>query len=296
MTRLIAPRIGQLFLMSSTDRKVIKLSKAGSEESDLASELFHRINRVIPENQDLVCVQPTMLAGQAIEIMCERGFSQLPVLQGTRVLGVFSFRSFSKVSARLTSQQMRQDDVVPGELRVDEFLENWDFVCTGDEWRPVLERLDTSDGLLVGNKDKLIGVLSPMDLLRYLDNIASPYVMISEIEMSLRALIRAVINEKELPDIADRSLAHDYNRQSRNIPHTLEEMTFENYRSILSRKENWAFFEDILGDNRKYISARLSRVKSIRNDLFHLKRELTVSDHEAISNFRDWLLNKTEQI
>ncbi|MDC0133867.1 hypothetical protein N8137_03865 [Porticoccaceae bacterium] len=282
--------------MSSTDLKVIKLSKAGSEESDLASELFHRINRVIPENQDLVCVQPTMLAGQAIKIMCEMGFSQLPVLQGTKVLGVFSFRSFSKVSARLTSDEMRQGGVVPGELRVDEFLESWEFVSTGDEWRPVIERLDRSDGLLVGSKDKLLGVLSPMDLLRYLDNIASPYVMISEIEMSLRALIRTVINEDMFPVIANRTLAGAYNSPSQEIPHTLEQMTFENYRSILSSRENWEFFENILGDNRKYISARLSLVISIRNDLFHLKRELTVSDHETISNFRDWLLNKTEQI
>ena len=73
-------------------------------------------------------------------------------------------------------------------------------------------------------------------------------------------------------------------------------MSFEDYRSIISRRDNWRFFEDILGTVRKRVSGQLSRVRAIRNDLFHLKRALTIDDHETISNFRNWLLNKTEQI
>ena len=200
--------------MSSTDVKLINLAEAKKGgELDLASELFHRINRVIPEDQELVFVKPTMLAGEAIQMMLDKGFSQLPVVQGTRVLGVFSYRSFSKVAAHTKLNEMHREGVATGELQVDEFLEQWDFVSINDEWRPVFGRLDATDGLLVGSKDKLIGILSPMDLLRYLDNIASPYVMISEIEMSLRALIRVAIDEDELAMIAEQSLAHAYPTQ-----------------------------------------------------------------------------------
>ena len=281
--------------MNATYLKSISLAEAKKKvELDLASELFHRINRVIPENQKLACVPPTILAGEAIHMMLEKGFSQLPVVQGTRVLGVFSYRSFSKISAQTSLNEMQREGVAPRDLQVDEFLEQWDFVSIMDEWRPVFGRLDAADGLLVGSKDNLIGVLSPMDLLRYLDNIASPYVMISEIEMSLRALIRVAIDEDQLAMIAEQSLAHAYSTQ--NIPQMLEQMTFEDYRSIISRGDNWRFFGDILGTHRKRISGHLRRVGAIRNDLFHLKRALTIDDHETISNFRNWLLNKTEQI
>jgi len=45
--------------------------------------------------------------------------------------------------------------------------------------------------VLVGHKESLEGILTPMDVLLYLRDIASPFVMLAEIEMSSDALSRA---------------------------------------------------------------------------------------------------------
>jgi hypothetical protein len=65
-------------------------------EFELISELFHRINRVIPLDQLLVSVSPDTPVVEAIRLMQKRGFSQLPVIEGTELLGVFSYRSLGE--------------------------------------------------------------------------------------------------------------------------------------------------------------------------------------------------------
>src|SRR2546423_1102439 len=81
----------------------------------------------------------------------------------------------------------------------------------------------------------------------------------------------------------------------RGVPETLEDMTFENYRSLISHGETWPRFENLLGGTRTRTSGKLKEISAIRNDLFHFKREITVQDHQTLSAHRDWLLSKIKQ-
>jgi CBS domain-containing protein len=67
-----------------------------SRELDLVSDLFHRINRIIPENQHLLVIPPDTSVPEAVILMHSHGYSQVPVVAGGEVLGVFSYRSFSE--------------------------------------------------------------------------------------------------------------------------------------------------------------------------------------------------------
>lgn len=53
------------------------------------------VDEVLPEEQELITVDPRTTVSAAIEIMRENSFSALPVIQDRRVVGVFSFRSFA---------------------------------------------------------------------------------------------------------------------------------------------------------------------------------------------------------
>jgi hypothetical protein len=108
-----------------------------TDELDLASELFHRINRIIPENQELLVVPPNCLVRDAVDLMRKHGYSQVPVVQNKQVLGVFSYRSFAKEAAITTLDALKSQGCAPGDLAVDEFLEQF-RVCKcngGDEPR-----------------------------------------------------------------------------------------------------------------------------------------------------------------
>ena len=166
-------------MKTTSPRLALIDGSASIDRLDLASELFHRINRVIPEDQALFHLAPTCTAKHALSIMEQNGYSQVPVLSDDGlVLGVFSYRSFSKTASRLTLEELKEGSWTPGELSIDECMETWDYASVTEEWSRAFDRLDKDGGLLIGSRDNLVAILSPMDLLRYLNKLASPFVWI----------------------------------------------------------------------------------------------------------------------
>ena len=263
-------------------------------ELDLVSELFHRINRIIPENQKLLIFSPQQRVCDAVGAMRRCGYSQVPVVENGEVLGVFSYRSFAKEVASLSFSEFKTQGCAPGELTVDDFLEKFDFASVTEDMNRVFDSMDRDNGVLIGSPDRLIGILAPMDLLRYLYKVANPFVMISEIELAIRAIIRLCLDDVQLAYAARRTLSSVY-RSEKDIPESLEEMTFDNYRSLISFGEMWPNFAPKLGGNKTRVNAKLLEISKLRNDLLHFKREITVLDHEILSTHRDWFLSKIKQ-
>lgn len=269
-----------------------RLSK--NRELDLASELFHRINKIIPSDQSVMTIAPECLVRDAVELMQKNGYSQIPVVQRGEVLGVFSFRGFAKGTANTTLTDWTKQRAAPGDLRVDDFLEAFEFARVHEEMHRVFDAMDRDDGVLIGAPERLLGILTPMDFLRYLYQVASPFVLVSEIELALRALIQLAMNPEDMAMAARACLSAAYGSPD-NVPTDLEEMTFENYRSLISHGENWKSFEGIFGGSRTRLSGKLKEIQGIRNAVFHFKREIRMPEHQTLSEHRDWLLSKVKQ-
>ena len=226
--------------------------------------------------------------------MRDYGYSQVPVVKNGVVLGVFSHRSFAEEAASASLEELNKQKCAPGDLPVDEFMEQFEFARVTEEMSRVLDAMDHDNGILIGTPERLIGVITPINFLRYLYQVASPFVMVSEIELALRALIRLSLSEEQIRIAARRSLASAYGSEDA-VPMALEDMTFDNYQSLVSHGENWTDFEPVFGGTRTRVSGKLKEVGEIRNDLFHFKREITVEEHETLAAHRNWLLNKIRQ-
>lgn len=269
-------------------------NSTASKELDLASELFHRINRIIPQEQSVLTISPTCRVREAVALMQRHNYSQIPVVENGEVLGVFSFRSFAQEAANATLDDWTKQRCAPGDLRVDEFLERFEFARVTEEMSRVFDAMDRDNGILIGTPERLVGILTPMDFLRYLYQVASPFVMVSEIELALRALIRIALTTEQIAVAAKRCLSSVYGSADK-VPTSLEEMSFDNYQSLISHGENWTDLEPVFAGTRTRTSAKLKEVGAIRNDLFHFKREITMHDHETLAGHRNWLLSKIKQ-
>jgi predicted transcriptional regulator len=265
------------------------------KELDLASELFHRINRIIPQNQVVLSVPPNRRVRDAVALMRKHGYSQVPVLENGEVLGVFSLRSFAHGAANASLEEWTKQRTAPGDLPVDEFLEQFAFARVTEEMRSVFDAMDRDNGVLIGTPECLVGILTPMDFLRYLHQVASPFVMVSEIELALRALIGLVLSPENIAVAAKNCLSSAYGDEEK-VPRSLEDMTFDNYQALVAHGDNWRLLEPVFGGNRTRTNAKLKEIGAIRNDLFHFKREITMQDHQTLSIHRDWLLNKIKQV
>jgi CBS domain-containing protein len=258
-------------------------------ESQSLAELFHLVSSLIPEGQDLVVASPEMTVAEAIRLMQNRDFSQLPVVAGQAVLGVFSFRSLA-----VKLLEMGKISEHFGDLPVDEFMEEFRFVHLSDNWESIVDHLDNDDGVLVGHREQLEGILTPMDVLTYLRDIANPFVLLAEIELSLRRIIRACVRGDELQTCVRQCLAGKY--PTEEMPTGLSQMTFNDSVQIIGDGRNWPHFEIVFGKGewqRKRTVERLKAVRDLRNDVFHFKRKLLPEDIGQLTRHRDWLQTKT---
>jgi predicted transcriptional regulator len=183
---------------------------------DLASELFHRINRIIPEDQEILHVPPSCRVRDAVELMRKHKYSQVPVVEGSEVLGVFSYRSFAQGAANATLEGWTKQKCAPGDLQVDEFLEQFEFARVTEEMSRVFDAMDRDNGVLVGTPERLIGVLTPMDFLRYLHHVAGPFVLVAEIELAVRELMRNALTAEQIAETSKRCLSAAYGSEAKS--------------------------------------------------------------------------------
>jgi predicted transcriptional regulator len=254
--------------------------------AERVSALFHMVNRLLPEGQEVFSVPPSMQARDALKLMRKHGFSQVPVQQGSSVLGIFSYRAFA-----LEVAQMSDHKVDPSSLPVEEFLDHEDpvYARVRDEFRKFIELLDENNFVMVGEPDKCLGILTPMDVLRYLYPIANTFVLIEGIELTLCFLIRAgTHDEVSLRSCIANALSDKYKTEG-SMPQCLEDMTFDEYVALIRDGRNWSQFEPVFGGTRDRVRSRLEPIRDLRNDIFHFRRRLTVNDRKLLTSCRDWL-------
>lgn len=276
---------------AATERADVRLPEPPKEPTlapdvvDL-TELFHRLTNVVPDEQLVVTVEPEAPAGETLALMVELGFSQLPIARGSVVLGSFSFRSFA---LRAIAYEGRPP---LAEVPVEEFLEGLDAVHPSEELAAVFDALDRDGAILVGSVEDLLGLVTPMDVLRYLYSIAEPYVQLGEIERSLREIVSRSITAPEIEACAKVALAPQYEGREDELPLKTTDMTLGDLVNVIRHGDNYQNFAALLGGTREFVTARLNPLPKLRNVVFHFRRELTEHERQQITEARTWLLRK----
>jgi hypothetical protein len=227
-----------------------------------------------------------MKALEAISCLKVRNYSQAPVVENETVVGVFSYRSFAVEMAAQNPEKMKL-----ASLLVEECMEPVgpdQFRPVTGEFPPLLGMLDQQDAVLIGEPERLQGIVTTMDVLRYLYGIANPFVLLTEIEMGVRALMQECVDGAVLADCAQVALKEAYKGGA--VPVQLPDMTFSDYVCIVGDGRNWTHFGNAFGGTRDRTRAKLEQIRDLRNIVFHFKRELGPSDHAALRLHREWIL------
>ena len=180
----------------------------------------------------------------------------------------------------------------PLSLPVTEFLEKLLFAQISDELTALLDEFDLRDAVLVGSDKHLQGIVTTIDALRYFYRVANPYVLVREIELAIRELIRASVDHDALMGCIDRSLKAHYVENKQEVPACLEDLTLSDYVMLLRYKDTWGNFKAAFGANSDLVYAKLRPLPELRNAVFHFKRELTADEYDQLRDLRDWLLNR----
>lgn len=258
-------------------------------ERDISlDEIVHSLSRLLPDDQDLTWLEADTTVTEALNILGRTGFSQAPVRQGQRFVGVFSYRSFARMA-------MMAGDTGPlAELTVSDCIDQLPFATVEEKIEDIFDDLDRFDAVLVGSRGDPRGIVTVMDTLRYLYELANGYVLMQQIELGLRHAIRVCLDENGLADAIGLVIAQKYERSNRPIPERMEAMDLTDLIALITSRRTKERFFRVFGRNTPLVTSWLDPLPDIRNDLFHFKNSLSVDHYERLATTRDWLLNRIE--
>lgn len=157
---------------------------------------------------------------------------------------------------------------------------------------------DCLDGLrnteaLVLICDGLKYIITHAEISEFLQAVTEPFLLIQEIETSLRSLINHALADATQSAIAN-SLKHRYSGD-RQLPTRTEDLAFGELIQVIVQKENFANLESIFGRSREAISQRLNPLSGLRNEVFHFRRALTPQEISRLRRQREWLVSKANR-
>ncbi|WP_329484256.1 CBS domain-containing protein [Kribbella sp. NBC_01484] len=238
---------------------------------------FVRIAQLVPLEQEVVTVPIGTEAGSALDLMEARGFDQLPVVNPlSRVIGVFTYRSFSQQIVHLRTQ----DD--PRAAPVDDLIEELRFVRPSDNVEEILPWIDSDNAVLVGDDDRLLAIVTASDVTSFLWRRTRPFVLLQDIELATRELMRSACSDSELFDCLAAVLAteEDAAHSAASLEDfALEDLTLHELHSVLLHKASYGrYFRTTFGRSRELVQSTLEPVREIRNKVVHFRG--FVSDEE----------------
>ncbi len=216
---------------------------AESEHEVSLEEIAHSLARLLPDRQELQWFDAQLSAAEALTVLQRAGYSQAPVRQGVRYVGVFSYRSFARAVTMVGSSGPL------GDLTVSDCLEQLPFASVGDKIEDIFDDLDRFDAVLVGSREDARGIVTVMDTLRYLFELANAYVLMRQIELGLRHGIRMCVDERGLVDCVELAMARKYEALSKVLPQRLGDMDLTDLGSLITSRRTRERFVRVFGAN-----------------------------------------------
>lgn len=263
------------------------MSETCSNDTPLRPSPFGPARVLLPENQQVICIPSSTAVSDAVRMLINANFSQVPVLdQNKRIVGVFSYRSLGERVYEL------QDKIALSTLPVSECLEPAKFLGPDDY-------IDTSnvvdfyedDYVIVGTPDNVSGILSVADVFIRLNDFAEAFVLLHETELGLRRLIEHNLGPEGVSAALEAVNTRNLQQGMHGRPlMTIEDCEFHHYIDLVTSKSNWPVFEKSFPTaTRELINRELLLVNNIRNDVVHFRRQITRADTVVLKRFRDRL-------
>jgi predicted transcriptional regulator len=250
---------------------------------------FYRISRVIPEGQDMVTVESGTSVGTAMEALEKRGRAQLLVTVGARVIGIFSYRSLA-----LGLKHVKRNADLFG-ADVDDFLEDPTFARETDDIGSTLDTLAECGAVLIGDRDRVVGIVTPQDISLFLWKETRPFVLVQDVEMATRSLATTACPDPgTLGSLILRGLPQEKQEALGQNP-SVDSLTLGQLLLVVFNGENFGkYFRLSFGRNIDLVRSRLDPVREIRNKVVHFRSEVSAEEYDALETARAYLNRRIE--
>ena len=236
------------------------------------AELTYGVSKLSQANRPPVPVKPDALLSEAVTIMLQNDFSQLPVMQSDRhVNGLVTWKSIATKLALGRKCQAARD-----------CMEQHVEVKYADSLFRAIPLITLHECVLVRSDDnRICGIITASDITAQFENLGEPFLLLGEIENYIRHFIDGVFTLEELAAVKD---PRDVGREINGV----WDLTFGEYVRLVENEERWTKIG--LPLDRKAFVDGVDCIRRIRNDVLHFDPDgITPEDLEELRKFAKFL-------
>lgn len=201
----------------------------------------------------------------AVEKMFENNYTQLGIERDGEVVGMVSYRSIARVLKIM--RKMGVEKNLPGRPVTIAIEDTEPVVSPDEELISLFDLLDEDPYVLVEDqREGTFDILTNYDLLHFIRDSSEPFLLIEEIERSIRDMFEHVF-----PANLEDKLINAFTDMDISAPETVTDCSFGHYPIFISK--NWPEFEEYFEEDRDFVIQLLKEVGDIRNQLFHFRTE-----------------------
>lgn len=261
----------------------------------------------------------------ALSLMIKHDYSQLPVIDDAerpialvtshtimRALSHFDvtvndLRIFDVMDQRITKVDLDDElfDILdqlqrlPAVLVIDSAGKLNGILTTHDATEHLRQRVQ--DIMLVQDIEEMVkeyiqDALRPkagtLDDGRLNDVIAKIAPSNKRLNKPFREALKAYLNAKSSPDILDEKVADQVFQEHLHRPGplpTFEELTLADYIQMLLHEHCWSQYQPLFSIDQKALRRLLDEVRKTRNDLSHLRSDISDEQRDRLQYCKDWL-------
>lgn len=214
-----------------------------------------RIGRLDLANRAPRSVAPTTTVDEAVTVMLQNDFSQLPVMRSERdVKGLFSWKSLGEKKHFGTNIQT-----------VSEAMDECQMVTVDSSLFDVLPLIRQNDCVLIKDgAQKICGIITAFDISATFGQLGEPFLLLDEIENHIRWLISGVFTRPEVAAVRDPA-------STGRVVENISDLTLGEYLRLLENPERWQRIQ--LQIDRATFIEELRQVAKIRNEVMHFDPE-----------------------
>lgn len=284
------------------------------------------IQNLMHDQPSLVAISPNASLREAIDLMIENDFSQLPVVEGGRPYGIPG----NFVTSDSIVRALRYFGTKVNDLRVRDALVQARTVSVDEDlFSKIDDLLEAYAALVLSPDGTIAGIITNYDTTKYFRQRAEDMLLVEDIESTLKDYVRAAFGGDEndpegaiqcaidklsnfVDSIRDTCLKNfkefcaskaisvsdeDFKTVigapfASTSDRTFDDLTLNEYIQLARQKVAWQVLGIHFGISDKAFLEMLDGVRSTRNKLMHFRPDVTSVERDHLRFCADWFKNQ----
>jgi CBS domain-containing protein len=238
---------------------------------------------LIEDQPKPVWAKPDTSVEEALKLMIENDFSQLPILDEERkVLGLVTSDSILRGVSyfRATLDKLRVQDV--------EAIEKVSKYSLDDSIFDLLDGLNIQPAvLIVDSQDHLIGIVTAWDTTNYFRRRAEDMMLVEDIEVAVREHITTAFTDPATGELDQTAL--QATMENAGIKKDFDRLSLYQYTRLLVAENTWKRYGSTFSVGAEHIKRLLDSVRQMRNMLAHFRGEISNAQRHELRFCAKWL-------